>query len=257
MAVPCPEEPVLKADPAVQRKLLDVQALDSRADQLRHQRAHLPEHAEIAELTAKRGDVDNLARDARIVVDDLAVEQRKIDQDVESVKTRRTRDRDRMDQGLITNPKDLERMQQELVSLDRRISSLEDDELEVMERLEEAQGELTKLEGMIAETDERLAALQATRDEKVADLDQALADVATDRGPAAEGLPEDLVALYTRLREQKGGVGAAELRARECGGCRLTLDAGELSRIRGLAADEVVRCEECQRILVRTPESGL
>ncbi|WP_443680388.1 zinc ribbon domain-containing protein [Nocardioides mangrovi] len=237
--------------------MLDLQALDSRADQLRHQRASLPEIAEIAELEAKRGDVDNLVRDARIAVDDLTLEQQKVDQDVEAVKTRRTRDRDRMDQGLVTNPKDLERMQQELVSLDRRISTLEDDELEVMQRLEDAQGELTKLEGMVAETDEKLGELRVARDEKVADLDARLADVSTDRGPAAEGLPDDLVALYARLREQKGGIGAAELRARACGGCRLTLDAGEINRIRGLAIDEVVRCEECQRILVRTPESGL
>ncbi|MBZ5740264.1 C4-type zinc ribbon domain-containing protein [Nocardioides sp. GBK3QG-3] len=201
--------------------------------------------------------MDNLVRDARIAVDDLTLEQQKVDQDVEAVKTRRTRDRDRMDQGLVTNPKDLERMQQELVSLDRRISTLEDDELEVMQRLEDAQGELTKLEGMVAETDEKLGELRVARDEKVADLDARLADVSTDRGPAAEGLPDDLVALYARLREQKGGIGAAELRARACGGCRLTLDAGEINRIRGLAIDEVVRCEECQRILVRTPESGL
>ena len=257
MALPRLEEHTLKADPAAQIKLLEVQRLDSRGDQLRHQRASLPEIAEIAELEAKRSDVEDLARDARIVVDDLTLEQRKVDQDVEAVKTRRTRDRDRMDQGLVTNPKDLERMQQELVSLDRRIASLEDDELEVMERIEEAQAELAKLQAMIAETDERLDMLRAARDEKVADLDIALGEVTADRGPAAEGLPDDLVALYTRLREQKGGVGAAELRARECGGCRLALDAAELGRIRRLPVDEVVRCEECSRILVRTPESGL
>lgn len=234
-----------------------MQELDSRADQLRHQRKSLPELAEIATLEGKRTDVENLARDARILVDDLITEQKKVDQDVEAVKTRRTRDRDRMDQGLITNPKDLERMQHELESLERRITSLEDDELEVMERLEEAQGELTKLEGMVAEADEQLVALAATRDEKLATIEQELSGVIGQRGPAAEGLPEDLLKLYDRLREQKGGVGAAELRARQCGGCRLGLDASELSRIRGLAEDEVVRCEECQRILVRTPESGL
>jgi predicted nucleic acid-binding Zn-ribbon protein len=201
--------------------------------------------------------VDNLARDARIVVDDLTAEQQKVDADVEAVRSRRTRDRDRMDRGLITNPKDLERMQHELESLERRISSLEDDELEVMEKLEEAQAELVKLEGMVAEADEQIAGLSTTRDEKLAGIDGELAKVSTDRGPAAEGLPADLLALYDRLREQKGGVGAAELRARQCGGCRLSLDQAELNRIRGLAADEVVRCEECQRILVRTPESGL
>lgn len=234
-----------------------MQELDSRADQLRHQRKSLPELAEIATLEGKRTDVENLARDARILVDDLTTEQKKVDQDVEAVKTRRTRDRDRMDQGLITNPKDLERMQHELESLERRITSLEDDELEVMERLEEAQGELTKLEGMVAEADEQLVALAAARDEKLATIDQELAAVVGQRAPAIDGLPEDLLKLYDRLREQKGGVGAAELRARQCGGCRLGIDASELSRIRGLAEDEVVRCEECQRILVRTAESGL
>ncbi|GAB6987470.1 zinc ribbon domain-containing protein [Nocardioides pyridinolyticus] len=234
-----------------------MQELDSRADQLRHRRSNLPEIKEIATLTGKRTDVENLVRDARIVVDDLTTEQKKVDQDVEAVKTRRTRDRDRMDQGLITNPKDLERMQHELESLERRISSLEDDELEVMERLEEAQAELTKLEGMVAESDEQLTTLAAARDEKLASIEEQLTEVLARRGPAVEGLPADLLALYDRLREQKGGIGAAELRARQCGGCRLSIDASELGRIRGLAEDEVVRCEECQRILVRTSESGL
>ena len=77
------------------------------------------------------------------------------------------------------------------------------------------------------------------------------------RAPAVAGMPEDLLSLYDRLRELKGGVGAAALRARECGGCRLSLDPAELTRIRGASMDEVIRCEECQRILVRTSESGL
>jgi len=234
-----------------------VQELDARAAQLRHQRANLPEISEIATLQGKRTDVENLARDARIVVADLSEEQRKVDVDVEAVKTRRKRDRERMDQGLVTNPKDLERMQHELESLERRIASLEDDEIEVMERLEDAQAELAKLEGMVAEADEQIAALSVTRDEKLAAIDEQLAEVEGERGPAADGLPADLLALYDRLRAQKGGLGAAALRARECGGCRLALDPAELGRIRALPADEVVRCEECQRILVRTPESGL
>ena len=37
----------------------------------------------------------------------------------------------------------------------------------------------------------------------------------------------------------------------------LSLDNAELGKIRAAADDEVLRCEECQRILVRTDESGL
>jgi predicted nucleic acid-binding Zn-ribbon protein len=247
----------LKADPSAQLKLLDVQALDSRADRLRHQRGSLPEIAEIATLTASRAELVDRARDQQIVVDDLTAAQKKADADVEQVKARRTRDRDRMDQGLISNPKDLERMQHELDSLERRITTLEDQELEVMEQLEEAQRTLDELQRQVADADERLETLVMARDKRTAEIDAELTEVTSERGPAVAELPADLLALYDRLRESKGGVGAAELRARQCGGCRLTLDHAELSQIRSTPADQVVRCEECQRILVRTDESGL
>lgn len=201
--------------------------------------------------------MEDQARDARIRVDDLTAAQRKADADVEAVRTRRKRDQERMDSGAIANPKDLERMQHELVSLDRRIGVLEDEELEVMEQLETAQQTLANLEQQLAAHDERLSALEAARDEKAADLDAQLAEVEAERPSTLEGLPEELLALYDKLRAAKGGVGAAELRARQCGGCMIALDPAELSRIRGLPSDEVVRCEECARILVRTSESGL
>ena len=247
----------LKADPAAQLALLGLQELDSRADQLRHQRQTLPELAEIASLTTSRAELDGSRRDAQITVDDLTAEQAKVDADVEQVKARRVRDQERMDQGLITSPKDLERMQGELQSLQRRIGSLEDDELEVMARLEDAQRELDSLTAQVAAADERLAALSATRDARTAELDDELRSVAAERGPAVEAIPPELLALYDRLRASKDGVAVGALRARQCGGCRLALDPSELAAIRAAAPDEVIRHEECQRILVRTPESGL
>ena len=78
-----------------------------------------------------------------------------------------------------------------------------------------------------------------------------------ERRTTASGMPEDLLALYEKLRAQKGGVGAAALRRRACEGCRLTLNASDLGIIAKKPTDEVVRCEECDRILVRTGESGL
>ena len=134
----------MKADPDAQLKLLDLQKLDAAADQLRHQRATLPRTPRSPRSTGRRADVLGRSRDQQIVVDDLTAAQEKADADVEQVKARRKRDQDRMDQGLITNPKDLERMQHELESLERRISTLEDEELEVMEDLEDAQTRLAR-----------------------------------------------------------------------------------------------------------------
>jgi predicted nucleic acid-binding Zn-ribbon protein len=247
----------VKADPFAQLRLLDVQELDSRQDQLRHRLATLPQLAELKDLTRQRAEVDDRARDVRIAVDDLTRAQKRADADVEQVKARRKRDQDRMEQGLITNPKDLERMQGELVSLERRINELEDAELEVMEQLEDAQRELDGLTAQISELDEKIATATGARDEAAAEIEEKLAESSGERKQKAEGMPEDLMTLYTRLREQKGGVGAAALRARSCGGCSLQLNSSELADIAKTPSDEVLRCEECNRILVRTSESGI
>jgi predicted nucleic acid-binding Zn-ribbon protein len=251
------EEHPLKADPSAQLKLLEIQELDARADLLRHQLASLPELDEIAALEASRLDLDNQSRDARIAVDDLTVEQKKIDADVEQVKTRRTRDQNRIDQGLISNPKDIERMQHEMVSLQRRIVSLEDEELEVMATLEDAQRTLDSLTAQIEAADERLTALRASRDERGVEIEAELTQLLAGRAPLVEGFPEDLLALYEKLRTNRRGVGAAELRQRRCSGCNINIDAAEIEVIRKAPEDLVIRCEECSRILVRTPESGL
>ena len=247
----------MKADPFAQLKLLDVQELDSQQDQLRHRLASIPQIQQLAELTKRRAEVDDRARDARIAVDDLAREQKRADADVEQVKARRQRDLDRMEQGLVTNPKDLERMQGELVSLERRIASLEDTELEVMEQLETRQGELDGLTAELATLDEQISAASAQRDQAAGALEAQLTQTAAERAQAVSGLPEDLLTLYTRLREQKGGVGAAALRARSCTGCSLQVNASDLAVIAKAPSDEVLRCEECNRILVRTSESGI
>jgi predicted nucleic acid-binding Zn-ribbon protein len=247
----------VKADPFAQLKLLDVQALDAKADLLRHQRASLPELEEIATLSATRAEVADQVRDQQIVVDDLNAAQRKADADVEQVKARRTRDQDRMSQGLITNPKDLERMQHELETLERRISTLEDEELEVMEQLEDAQKLLDDLKQQVAGADERLAVLTASRDERTTEIDRELDALTAERAPAVEGMPEDLLTLYEKLRANRKGVGVAELRQRRCSGCQLTIDNAEIEVIRKAPSDLVIRCEECSRILVRTSESGL
>jgi len=251
------EEQPLKADPFAQLTLLDVQELDSKLDALRHQAANLPEVAELKELTATRVELDGRVRDLRLQVDDLTREQRKADADVEQVKARRVRDQQRLDSGAVSHPKELQRLQQELVSLDRRIGELEDIELEVMARLEDAERDVETLQQQLVDADRRIQELTESRDERMAGLREQAGTVRSDRAAKVEGMPAELLALYEKLREQKGGVGAALLRARRCGGCSLELNSAELADVAKRPSDEVVRCDECGRILVRTGESGL
>ena len=247
----------MRADPSAQLKLLDVQALDSRLDALRHRTANLPETPELRRLSTEIGELRTAEGALRVEVDDLVREQRRADADVEQVKARRVRDQQRLDSGAVSNPKDLERLQHELTSLTRRVSELEDTELEVMERLETAQAELTEVRARVQHVAMQGRELTGSRDERVRALEVEVGDVTRQRAEAVAGLPADLLAVDERLRTQHDGVGAAHLRGRRCEGCALQIDSAELANIAGKPSDEVVRCEECGRILVRTGESGL
>ena len=103
----------------------------------------------------------------------------------------------------------------------------------------------------------KVAELTASRDTTITELDAEVTQLQAQRSSQAGSLDEAMVALYEKIREQQGGVGAAELRQRRCGGCRLELNNVEINDLRDADPDEVMRCDECRRILVRTAESGL
>ena len=252
-----PRSPPLKADPSAVRTLLDVQTVDSTLQQLAHRKKNLPQHAELAELAERQSALGRRRVELDTQIADLTRDQKKADADVEQVKARRVRDQQRLEAGQVSSPRELEQLQSEIVALDRRIGVLEDAELEVMEQLETLQSELS---GIAAEADELGTAAEsvtAARDQAVNELDAAAAEATGERERLIADIPEQLMAVYERMRTQLGGVGAAALRRRRCEGCRLELTEADLSEIRSAPDDEVLRCPECNRILVRTPDSGI
>ncbi|WP_141789846.1 zinc ribbon domain-containing protein [Oryzihumus leptocrescens] len=246
----------MKADTSRQWRLLDLQALDTRLDQIAHRKATLPELKELAALEVQTGALDSELVRARTAHGDVQREVAKAEADVQLVRDRAARDQARLDSGQGT-AKDLQALQHEVASLARRQGELEDVELEVMERAEALEARVRELETARAELTVKVDALEAARDKALADLDAEAAQVSANRANVVPGVGEDLVALYEKIRANSGGVGAAALHQRRCEGCRLELNQVDINRIAAAADDEVLRCEECRRILVRTSESGI
>ena len=247
----------MKADPFAQLRLLDLQALDSGLDRLAHRRRTLPELAEMQRLDALvAGSRDDVVR-AETEAGDLARETKRYEDEIALVRARKARNDERMASGAVTQAKQLEDLQHENVSLLRRQGELEDRELEVMENAEAVQEVLDRL---LAEQSERLEARSAAeqaRDAAWAEIDAELARTTAERATVAAELPADLLALYEKIRKAEGGVGAGAIARGRCGGCRLDLMGNEIAAIRAAAPDEVLRHEECTRIMVRTAESGV
>lgn len=248
----------VNAAPKLQLRLLDLQDVDSTLDRLAMRRRTLPELAGIEECDKRLGALADEIVTVATEVSDIAREQRKLELDVDTVRQRSARDQQRLDTGAVTSAKDLEALQHEVASLARRQGVLEDDVLEVMERREEAEGRLLAMQAEQAAVREQLAVAEARRDAAFGEIDSEISLRQTERGVILPGLPEELVVLYTKIRgSAAGGVAAAPVLRKRCEGCHLELSGSELDEVRNAPADEVLRCESCRRILVRTAESGL
>ncbi|WP_181768055.1 zinc ribbon domain-containing protein [Streptomyces albidus (ex Kaewkla and Franco 2022)] len=247
----------MKAAPADQIRLLDVQALDTRLTQLAHKRKNLPEHEEIQSLEADLAQLRDFLVASRTEESDTSREQTKAESDVDQVRQRAARDQKRLDSGQVTNPKDLESLQSEIASLAKRQGDLEDVVLEVMERHEAAQERAAELAQRVESVQAKVQDATARRDVAMDGFESEAETVRKEREAVAGSVPTDLLKLYEKIREQQGGVGAAKLYQRRCEGCRLELNITEVNDVRAAPEDEVLRCENCRRVLVRTPESGL
>lgn len=247
----------MKAAPDDQLRLLDLQGLDAALDRLAHRRRTLPEIEQIDQLDAK---VTQLAGDI-VLVDtedsDLGREQSKLEADIDLVRGRMQKDQQRLDAGQVSSPRELENLQSEIESLKRRQGDLEDDELEIMEKREVVQSRLQELRDERERLVVELSDAEQRRDVAFAEIDAEREKTMQQRDELAAALPADLLALYDKVRGSSAGVGAAALHRGRCEGCHLQLNTTDLNRLREAAEDEVLRCEECRRILVRTAESGL
>lgn len=247
----------MKADAAAQQLLLDLQRLDTRSTQLEHRDRTLPEKQELADLNQRIQRLHDEHVAARVIAGDLERDQARADADVDQVRERAVKDQVLLDSGSIGDPKQLQNLQHELVSLARRQSELEDIELEIMERVEGAQAAVRQLSSQHDEAQGTRETLTTQVAALVGEIDAERQVLAVDRTELAGRIPTDLLALYEKIRADQNGVGAAHLHRGQCEGCRLQLPPNELERLRSIDSDEVVRCEECRRILVRTAESGL
>ncbi len=239
-----------KADPFVQRRLLDVARIDQAVSAAEHRRRTLPELALIASGTSTVDELRNAAVLAQTEIGDLDRAARKLDNEIDAVRLRAKRDSDRLAAG--TAPaKDLENMQHEIVSLARRQATLEDEALELMEAREIADASFKAVEHELSSAQAELAAAERRRDEAFASIDDELQRVSTERKSLVEGMPTDLIALYEQIRG-RGRVAAAKLNGSRCEACRMDLDRSALGEIWAAGVEDVVRCTECGAILIRS-----
>jgi hypothetical protein len=244
----------MKAEVVQQRSLLELAELDAGLSRIDHRAKNLPAQKQLEEAQSTHGEANDRLAAVQIALEDLDGQVAKFESEIDAVRQREDRDRSLLAAGTV-DAKQLTELQHELETLERRQSSLEDSQLEVMERREELQSQQA---GELAEIDElqtKLAEAQRACDEARNEINQLRHQSLSRRDELVSELDADLVALYERQRA-RGGAGAGLLQGRRCGACRIEIDRGELARISAAADDEVLRCPECGAILLRVKGTG-
>ena len=240
----------MQASTEQQSLILELQLLDNEIMQSNTKLKSLPEIEQLLHIEKRVTAANDELAVVKSEADQIALELRRGEVDVETVTDRITKDEARLSSGNAT-PKELEQLQHEVESLKKRQEALEEIELEIMIRndavIARSNTLTTDLASLQTLKDEISGRLQSATDE----INKVIADKNTARNLVAGKIEKALIDLYEKIRGNAGGVGAAAIVGNKCNGCNLAINAVEMDRIKSLAKDELLRCEECRRILVR------
>ena len=232
--------------------LLAVQEHDSAIDRLRARRERLPERQALVERQRNLATVEAKVADVEGQRDDVSRDERHLDDNVTAIETRIKEVEEELYSGRTSNPRELQALQADIEMLRRQRSALEDQELDAMERREGLDHDVAQLDEELSAVRSDVAELTKAIAEQETQIDVHLAEEEEARAAAAATVSSSLLELYESIRARNGGIGAARLVSGTCQGCHLALSAVEVDRIKKLAADEVVRCDPCGAILVRS-----
>lgn len=244
----------MKALPAHQRQLLDLQDFDNQVARLSHTAKSLPQRAAIQALSSRILELDRQLGVHHGELEDAQTEMRRIESDVEVVQARHKRDSDRLQTS--SSVKDIQALESELAALSKRRDDLEEIELTVMQRVEDIQGRLSATSEQRALLASERESAEQSRDAELATINETIENLRVSRDLLARSLPVELVELYEKQRSRYG-IGAALLQGGVSLGSNMKLTESDLADVRKAAEDDVLLCPESSAILVRTAESGL
>lgn len=134
----------------------------------------------------------------------------------------------------------------EIQRYEKDITSLEDQELELMEQLEGVKPALTAAQQQLAATKKLVEDELKELAERAKAIEVRLQDLKIERAGIAAPIDETTLGLYDRLTKNKGDA-VALMEAGICKGCHVKVVSGTLQSLK--ADENITQCEQCGRIL--------
>jgi predicted nucleic acid-binding Zn-ribbon protein len=232
----------------VTHPILELQAADTMADQLKHRRDHLAERDQVraAQAALVRWNESRIVLRKRL--DELSALIDRSEAESHDIDTHRERLQKQL--KTVIAPREAEALQHELATLAERRSALDDAELAALEeqaRLDDELSTALEQEGSLRDA---LMSSDAAMSAAEHDIDGELERIASRLGGLRATDDKPLLRRYDRLRKQHM-VAAASLAGSRCDGCHLDLSAHEVDEVKeAIAEGGLADCPQCGRLLV-------
>jgi predicted nucleic acid-binding Zn-ribbon protein len=229
----------------VLQKLLDLQNVDVRLNEVR---------ARLAAFPKKLADADARAASAKAELDQSKAAQlasfkdrKKYELDVEQFKERVRKYRGQTSQ--VKTNEAYKALQHEVQMAEAEIAKAEDRLLEQMVAGEEYDHRIKNAESSLKEVEAVVRVQRSTIDADKAAAEKSLAELTAERAGIVGAIPENLLDHYERIAKKHNGVALAEVRDEKCGACGMRIRPHVFQEMRRLGSEEMFHCETCTRII--------
>jgi predicted nucleic acid-binding Zn-ribbon protein len=230
--------------------LLALQERDHALDRLRHRRENLPERAQLRDAQAHVTALRNQLETRGAVLAEVARRERALSDEAQALGEQATAVDRKLYSGEISSPRELQALQADIDQLRKQQRNVEERAIEAMEEREPLDAEVAALEAEVAACEQTVAAARAAVASQEAAVDEEMRAEEAQRAELRGAIDAGLLAEYEQRRLGNRGTGVARLVADTCQGCRLSIPATEVDRIRHGTGDVLAFCDNCGCILV-------
>ena len=229
---------------SVLRQLYQLQLVDGEHDDKSRQLARvnegLGESEEVRRAAEAVGETEaNLA--------DLRAQMRALELEIDGVTSKLKQNQDRLYSGRVRNPKELSNLQEEAAALRRRLSELEDRQLELMIFIEEAEAELSERQARHNLIEQNWRDEQARLRAEKEELELSLAELEEESENMRAQIGAADLGHYDGMRSRLGGTAVARLKKGICTACGVDVPTSMARAVE--RGDGLHECPICGRLL--------
>jgi predicted nucleic acid-binding Zn-ribbon protein len=226
--------------------LIRLQKVDEQIAQLLHSIAELPKH--LASLEERLRSRQTALDESEKSIAAEEVRRRRLDSDLKDVQQKVQKYRGQSS-SVKTND-EFRALQHEIDFAEAEIAKLEDQQLQVMERLEALQTSRATAITALAEQHAMVEQEKTVARAAAAEQQSQLAGLKSEREEHRKGIDPSILLTYDRVSASSRKTGLARVQGQRCLACQMYLRPQIWNQVRG---GQLLACESCARLLYFDP----